>query len=50
MPEKITTQPDEITVILIEGLLMPNGEIIVSGKTVGWYDKLGKYVYKSPQQ
>lgn len=38
------TQPEGITVILVEALLMPQGEIICNGKTVGWFKDLKKYL------
>lgn len=28
----------------LQVLVMPNGEILCEGKTVGWVDKLGKYL------
>jgi len=34
----------EITVVFVEAVLMPNGEIIRNGKTIGW-DKKEKGVY-----
>ena len=37
-------KPAEITVCHLEVVVMPNGEIICAGKTVGWFDKLGKYL------
>ena len=30
----------------LEVLLMPNGEIICAGKTIGWEDSLGKYLHE----
>ena len=30
----------------LEVLVMPNGEILCAGKTVGWTDKLGKYLHE----
>jgi hypothetical protein len=38
-------QPKEITIVNLEALLMPNGEVICAGKTLGWFDKLGKYIH-----
>ena len=32
------------TVAHLEVLIMPNGEIICLGKTIGWTDKLGKFL------
>lgn len=28
----------------LQVLVMPNGEILCEGKTVGWVDKIGKYL------
>jgi len=36
--------PDQITVAYLECLVMPNGEVICLGKTLGWTDKLGEYL------
>lgn len=36
--------PEEITVVNVEAVLMPNGEVICSGKTVGWFTDLQKYI------
>lgn len=30
----------------LEVLVMPNGEILCEGNTIGWKDKLGKYLNK----
>ena len=38
------TQPEEITLCTLEVLLMPNGEIISMGKTIGWFDTYKKYL------
>jgi len=37
-------QPEEITVCNLQVLVMPNGEIICLGKTIGWFDKFKKYL------
>ncbi len=29
----------------LQVLVMPNGELLCEGKTVGWVDKLGKYLF-----
>ena len=42
----IKNKPDKIIVCNLEVVLMPNGEVICLGKTVGWLDKLGKYLTK----
>jgi hypothetical protein len=36
--------PYEITLCTLEVVLMPNGEVICMGKTVGWFDNLKKYL------
>jgi hypothetical protein len=30
-------QPKEITLVNLQCVLMPNGEIIFKGKTIGWF-------------
>lgn len=42
----IEKQPDEITPVLVSAVLMPNGEVICLGKTIGWYDELKDYLYQ----
>ena len=39
-------QPKEITVCNLECVLMPNGEIICLGKTIGWFKVLKDYLTK----
>lgn len=36
--------PKEITVCWLEVVVMPNGEVICLGKTVGWVKTLGPYL------
>lgn len=36
--------PDTIMIAKLEVVVMPNGEIICLGKTVGFVDQLGKYI------
>lgn len=38
------TQPQEITVCELECLLMPQGEILCQGKTIGWFREFKKYL------
>lgn len=38
------TQPEDMTVCNLECVLMPNGEIICMGKTIGWFDDMKKYL------
>lgn len=38
------TQPEEITVVNVQAVLMPNGEVICNGKTVGWFKDIKKYL------
>ena len=40
----LKTIPKEITVCNLNVVLMPNGEIICLGKTVGWFKELKKYL------
>lgn len=34
----------------LEVCVMPQGEIICAGKTVGWVKDLGKYLYETAQK
>lgn len=36
--------PGTIVVAKLEVLVMPNGEVICLGKTIGWLSELGKYL------
>ena len=36
--------PNAMLICNLEVLLMPNGEIICEGKSIGWFDKLGKHL------
>lgn len=36
--------PEEITVCLLECVLMPNGEVISGGATIGWFDNCKQYL------
>ncbi len=38
------TQPEQITVCTLECIVMPQGEIICNGKTLGWFKELKKYL------
>jgi hypothetical protein len=44
----MTKPPDEITPCYLEVVVMPNGEIICAGKTVGWVKTHGKYLRVPP--
>lgn len=37
-------QPDQITACRLDVVVMPNGEVICLGKTVGWFKDLKKYL------
>ncbi len=37
-------QPEGITSAKLEVVIMPNGEVICLGKTVGWFEELKKYL------
>lgn len=36
--------PEEITVCSLEVIVMPNGEVLCIGKTLGYIRELGKYL------
>ncbi len=36
--------PDKITLCKLECVLMPNGEVISMGKTIGWFKDLKPYL------
>ena len=38
--------PELPTVCKLEVLVMPNGEVICLGKTIGWVTELAKYLFK----
>ena len=40
----IKEQPKEITACYLECVLMPNGEILSLGKTVGWFREYKDYL------
>ena len=40
----------EIKVMRLQCLLMPNGEIICNGKTLGWESELGKYLKEETKE
>ena len=40
----LRTAPDQPTVCSLEVLVMPNGEVLCLGKTVGWLKKLGRLI------
>lgn len=41
--------PKEITVCKLEVIVMPQGEVICLGKTVGWFKELGPYLERSDE-
>ena len=43
--EKLEEQPDKITPVLVEAVLMPQGEIISKGITIGWF-KENEFIYR----
>lgn len=43
--EALTTPPKEITPAYLNVVVMPNGEIICHGKTVGWVKQLQQFLY-----
>jgi len=44
--EKLNEKPEEITIALLEVVIMPNGEIISYGKSIGYYESYKNYLYK----
>jgi len=38
--------PKEITLCNLEVVVMPNGEVICLGKSIGWVKELGEYLIK----
>ena len=40
----IEKQPKELTICTLEVLLMPNGEILCLGKSIGWFKEFKKYL------
>lgn len=40
----MTKQPEDITLAKLDVLIMPNGEILCTGKRVGWFKDLSKYL------
>lgn len=38
--------PEDITVGYLQVVIMPNGEVICEGKSLGFFKKLGKYLFK----
>lgn len=41
-------QPNEITPVLVDAVLMPNGEVICAGKTVGYFKDIKEFL--TPKQ
>lgn len=42
---KMIKQPTEITVVYVEAVLIPNGEIISCGKSLGWFREISHAVH-----
>ena len=40
-------EPKEITLCKLECVLMPQGEIICNGTTIGWFKDLNQYLEKA---
>lgn len=43
--DKIEKVPDHIKLCYLEVVVMPNGEIISCGKTLGWFDTFKGYLF-----
>ena len=37
-------RPEEITLATLEVVVMPNGEVLCAGKSIGWVKQFGKYL------
>ncbi len=44
--KKIKKQPEEIQTIFVEAVLMPQGEIISLGKTIGWFKDYKQHIFE----
>ena len=45
------TKPKQITIMLLEVVVLPNGEVIHQGKTVGWIGReIEKYLREMPKE
>lgn len=42
------TKPHAITIAQLEVLVMPNGEVLCAGRSLGWVGQLGKYLTPEP--
>jgi len=42
--KKMKETPTEITLCNLEVIVMPQGEVICLGKTIGWVKDLGEYL------
>ena len=41
----LTKEPKEITLAYLEVIVMPSGEVLNKGKSLGWMDKLQPYLF-----
>lgn len=42
--------PTEMTLLHLEVLVMPNGEVLCMGKTLGWFSELGEFLSKPEEE
>ena len=42
----IKEQPEDITPVVVDAVLMPNGEVICLGEKIGTFEKLKGYIFK----
>ena len=42
--------PKEMTVVKLKAVLMPQGEIICLGKTIGWFKEFKDYLTEEPKE
>jgi len=43
-------KPKEITLCTLSCIVMPNGEVVCIGKTIGWYKDLKEYLTEDKER
>ena len=41
---------EEITTVLVDAVMMPNGELIRLGKTIGWVKDMPDHIFKEVEK
>lgn len=44
------TIPEDMTICNLEVLIMPNGEILSNGKSIGWFGDFKDYLEEKPKK